>query len=307
MGVSARDRVVALLLAWLSPAAAAQEKPPAPTPAPPVKQEALLQQWDDEARVHVAAQRIVDGTVRVDAAAVKAARAKGEYVTVRIDVRETILGPVEAEATFRHFVRSDDDPTQSDMRDADGLLALDGQERVAFLVVSAGGNYLVHGLRGQALVDPGDGRIVRIRRRELLHKQMLARQLPQSVMSRRAVRDLLVKLCQDAANQRQVFAQLEALGESSVVEIIAAMDDRRPLPERMLRLKNKNPDAFERERLYTPILVVDGIIGILNQITGEALGHVFNGGSDADRTAAVRAWTLYAHYLLAERERPRRR
>ena len=74
------------------------------------------------------------------------------------------------------------------------------------------------------------------------------------------------------------------------------MDDRHPLPIRHIELANKAPDAFEGIRQYEPELVVDALAAILNQITGEGFGWIYNGGSERERQAEVAGWRAYLHY-----------
>lgn len=97
-----------------------------------------------------------------------------------------------------------------------------------------------------------------------------------------------------AEKQQAIFAQLEALGPNAAPAIVAQMDDRRPLAVPAISLKNNAPDAFEASRHYGPKTVVDALDAELNQITGE-FGTIYNGGSDAERDSAVRAWRVYAH------------
>ena len=68
------------------------------------------------------------------------------------------------------------------------------------------------------------------------------------------------------------------------------MDDRRKLPVPRISLRNKSPQEFEGLRHYGPEEVVDALAAILNQITGQHFGFIYNGATDAERTKTVRAW-----------------
>jgi hypothetical protein len=111
----------------------------------------------------------------------------------------------------------------------------------------------------------------------------------------REVHDLIARLgtVRGAAQQR-VFDRLVSLGKTAVPAIIAQMDDRRPLLDEAMTLKNESPDAFEAIRQYGPERVVDALSAILNQITGEDFGSIENGGSDSDRATVVAGWRAYA-------------
>lgn len=90
--------------------------------------------------------------------------------------------------------------------------------------------------------------------------------------------------------EHQAFSDLEALRCAAVPAIIKRMDDRRNLPDPTISLENKSPDAFEGLRHYGPKKVVDALAAILNQLTGEDFGSIYNGGTDQERTEAVKGW-----------------
>jgi hypothetical protein len=100
----------------------------------------------------------------------------------------------------------------------------------------------------------------------------------------------LIAQMMDTKTEEQAFADLESLGCPAVPAIIEQMDDRRKLPDPRISLRNKAPDAFEGLRHYGPEKVVDALAAILNQITGQHFGFIYNGGTDAERDKAVRGW-----------------
>jgi len=89
--------------------------------------------------------------------------------------------------------------------------------------------------------------------------------------------------------QAAIFKELEGLGEPAVPYIIRYMNDRRPLPFEYIALRNNYPNAFEGFRQYAPKQVVDGLEGVLNQLTGYGGGYIYNGGTDRARDEALRA------------------
>jgi hypothetical protein len=100
----------------------------------------------------------------------------------------------------------------------------------------------------------------------------------------------LIEKMLNRRTEQKAFSDLEALGCLAVPAIIARMDDRRSLPDPSIALRNKSPDAFEWKRFYGPSQVVDALAAILNQITGQDFGSIYNGASEAERTSTVRGW-----------------
>jgi hypothetical protein len=97
----------------------------------------------------------------------------------------------------------------------------------------------------------------------------------------------------NSATEQQAFSDLETLGCPAVPAIIARMDDRQLLPDPRISLRNNWPTAFEGLRHYGPQKVVDALAAILNQLTGQDFGLIYNGGSDAARTDAIRGWRAF--------------
>lgn len=97
--------------------------------------------------------------------------------------------------------------------------------------------------------------------------------------------------------QMDAFRQLEALGWDGVPAMILLMDDRRDLAIPHIELENQADDHFEGIRQYSPREVVDAVAAILNQITAEDFGSIYNGdGSEQDRMDAVAGWGMYLYY-----------
>ncbi|MCB9876069.1 MAG: hypothetical protein H6835_00575 [Planctomycetes bacterium] len=286
-----------LALSLLAATAAAQE-PATPAPAEPAP---LV--WDDAARLHTAATTIARGTLHVDRDALLQVIADGGHVPVTVDIAEVLHGEPAKQITFYCYVPKGGAAKKAWEWAAATVRALDDQDRVVFVASTEGNLYLTGNPDSGTIAEPTREQIVAIRRREMQHRAWLAQPLPQDKKRQREVVRLVKRLTGGAELQRESFAALEALGEDAVVELIAAMDDRRKLPEAKLTLDNHAADAFEAQRRYAPKLVVDGMAAILNQITHESFGGIFNGASDAERDAAVRGWTLYAHYVLAARQR----
>ena len=110
----------------------------------------------------------------------------------------------------------------------------------------------------------------------------------------------LIEQALDADTQAQAFVELEALECEAVPAIIRRLDDRRPLPLHQISLENKSPDAFEGLRHYGPEQVVDALAAILNQVTGQSFGFIYNGGSDDERSSTVKGWKEYLNRVGPE-------
>jgi hypothetical protein len=105
----------------------------------------------------------------------------------------------------------------------------------------------------------------------------------------------LIEEMLNSATEQQAFSNLEALGCPAVSAIIERMDDRRPLPDPHLSLRNKSPEAFEGLRHYRPQQIIDALAAILNQVTGRHFGFIYNGATDAERTRTIHAWHESLH------------
>ena len=100
----------------------------------------------------------------------------------------------------------------------------------------------------------------------------------------------LIEKMLKADTEQKAFSDLEALGCAAVPATIRRMDDRRALPDPRISLRNKSPDAFEGIRHYGPTQVVDALAAILNQVTGQHFGFIYNGATDAERTKTIQGW-----------------
>ena len=128
----------------------------------------------------------------------------------------------------------------------------------------------------------------------ILPRSLPCRGQPASRSLEKHVAVLIGKMV-NRTTEHQAFADLEALGCPAVPIIIKQMDDRRNLPDHSITLTNKFPQAFEPQRFYGPEKVVDALAAILNQMTGEDFGDIFNGGTDAEQTKTVQGWRDFEH------------
>ena len=104
---------------------------------------------------------------------------------------------------------------------------------------------------------------------------------------------VLIERMLKANTEQKAFSDLEALGCAAVPAIIRRMDDRRSLPDPRISLRNKSPDAFEGVRHYGPNQIVDALAAILNQLTGQDFGFIYNGATDEERTKTIQGWRKF--------------
>lgn len=236
-----------------------------------------------------ASDRIVVGRLEVSPELAERIRTQRPgYHDVPVAVSQVIRGPASPRLTLRFF--SDD---AADHPSKDAILA-GGTASATLFLTEADGNLYFAGTTPTAL-RPATSAAAAASEAEredgLLKRWRPDRSLPQY----RAVHDLVDRLgTVSGPAQQRVFDRLMALGKPAVPAIIAQMDDRRPLLDQSISLKNTSPDAFEAARLYGPELVIDGLDAILDEITGSGLGSIYNGGTDAARAAAVARWRVYA-------------
>lgn len=100
-----------------------------------------------------------------------------------------------------------------------------------------------------------------------------------------------------ATRQQRLFDRLVALGPGAVPAIIEQMDDDRALSSPAISLVNHAPDAFEAFRQHAPKVVVDALAAVLNQLTGENFGFIYNGATTAERAASVSGWRIYLDHI----------
>lgn len=101
--------------------------------------------------------------------------------------------------------------------------------------------------------------------------------------------------------QQGAFDRIEEIGCAAVPSLVAYAGDRRALSCAMIKLRNKSPNAFEAARHYSPRLVGEAVQALLNQITGQHYGAVYNGGTDSELEASAAQWRAYVAHTPSAR------
>jgi hypothetical protein len=96
-----------------------------------------------------------------------------------------------------------------------------------------------------------------------------------------------------AEEQQSAFDALLQLGCPAVPALAQYLSDARHLSFHSLRLRNEARDAFEAYRLYGPETVGDAIAAILNAVTGQHFGFVYNGSTESERAECARRWRAF--------------
>jgi hypothetical protein len=89
------------------------------------------------------------------------------------------------------------------------------------------------------------------------------------------------------------MGKLFELGCDAVPALVRHMDDRRLLPGRLVSLSCFGTGCFEAQTNYRPIAVVDLLAIVLDRITHESLGDIYNGGSEEQRRRTIEAWKVW--------------
>jgi hypothetical protein len=232
---------------------------------------------------------------------------KRDYVKLTLDVQEYLKAPgggADRVANIQFYPK--DNPPQPSLAT---VKALDGRQVLAFFYrndapVFGDGKFYLAGYSPESLQAFDE--VVSAQIKEEMERQRRILETPEALYNPkrdpiyRKVKAVIARMVVPG-EQHDAFLDLELLGPAAVPAIISLMDDRRPLPEKSMSLKNHSPEAFEGFRHYGPKTVIEALDAILNQLTGEPLGGIENGGSDEARRHAVAEWRVYLHYLLEKR------
>jgi hypothetical protein len=101
--------------------------------------------------------------------------------------------------------------------------------------------------------------------------------------------------------QQAAFDEIIKMDCAAVPALGKLLGDARPLPVHYLRLQNRAKDAFEAFRQYGPETVTDAAAAILNHITGQHFGSIYNGATAEERAKAVAGWREFLAKTPADR------
>lgn len=233
----------------------------------------------------------------------------GRYIDFNTSVQQCLKShPCLETITTRYYIYAD---SRSPMDSA--LVSANGKESVLFLLtglssnVGHSANYFA-GYTAAAL-QPGTPDLIRDVTAEVAAQQEILRRFAENFPATKEplypqVKSLVAAtLSRWRWRQKRALGKLEQLGQAAVPAIILLMDDRRELPIKGISLRNP-PGFFESSRHYGPQVVADALAAILNQVTDEDFGSIYNGGSEHQRRAAIDGWRVYLHRTKFSEENP---
>jgi hypothetical protein len=259
------------------------------------------------AQLFLESNAVATGTLAVDRAAVRKARAAGGYLDVPLVGLKSVAGQVPPRLSVKIYAgrgRGGVRPEQ--------LERLAGTQVLAFLTKDRDGTFYFVGetgaLQPATPAAVGAAETERDRQWAILRAWKPDRSLPHFGEVKALIAELAAirrpprgdDAAYDRARDRQdeIFAKLERLGKPAVPAIVAQLDDRRPLAVEQISLVNRPDHPIEALRHYGPEQIVDALAALLNQIAGPSFDAIYSGGSDAQRRSAVAAWRIYADDLL---------
>lgn len=234
----------------------------------------------------------------------------GRYIDFDTAVQQCLKGDACPETmTTRYYIYTDAHEAQIDH----AVISANGTSSALFLVAEEGGNagheaYYLAGYTAAA-VQPATPELMAAIKHEVAAQQEILRRFGENFPAAKEPQYAEVKSLVDATpslwpwRQRRAFTKLEELGQAAVPPMIMLMDDRRELRIKQISLTNP-PGGFEAIRHYGPEVVADAIAAILNQITGEDFGSIYNGGSERQRRATTDGWRIYLHRTRFGTETP---
>jgi len=227
-----------------------------------------------------------------------------EYSEINIPVTNVLKGEMTDKAVLQIYM---------DKEDYDFIYSLpDNSEMIIFLqklynhrgaAYGGGYNYFLADKITDSVIFVNENTL-NLLIREIEHQErIISEQLYKKFAMNTGINNKIKKIISNITNrmrEQKSLKKLEEFGVTGVPYIILALDDFRELPVKSISLGNKSSDAFEGIRHYGPYLAVDALAAILNQITGEHFGFIYNGDdtTDEQRRRCIKGWYIYLYYLI---------
>ena len=252
--------------------------------------------WPLVAESHI----VVTGTLSVPVKSIQTALDADKHKFVELEVAPDQILKGNLPAPLRvHWYTQREDHSPSPNR----VIASDGKKRLLFLVevddlLAFTSKIYFAGYTPRALAEPTPEFVTQVRQEIEAQRTILARFGEEFPPVReplyKKVKELIDKTTQKET-QMDAFRQLEKLGLDGVPAMIMLMDDRRDLAIPAITFVNP-PGHWDGLRHYGPRKVVDAISAILNEITSQGFGSIYNGASERERQEAVNGWKIYLHH-----------
>lgn len=257
--------------------------------------------WEMVASSHL----ILTGTMSVPVETLRAEQnsEKGTYVHIPIAVEERLKGDyTDQTINVQYFTKSHINKGMS----PDDLIALNGKQVLLFLILIRGDDplikeYYFSGMTNKSCLECTPELIGEVHK-EIQRQDTILKDYPhwmarENSSMKRTVKKQIAKVLKNPAQGSDVTNQLIALGLEALPSLVRQMEDFRPLQIKDLMLPNRSSNAFEAFAHYKPKAVVDLVSTIATAITGKGFGHLYNGGSDRERWAAINAWRIYLYEM----------
>lgn len=217
------------------------------------------------------------------------------YKALHVNVEQTIKGKPQRSVRVLWYSSGDGARVTRDR-----IMAFKGKKAVLFLSQDAKGRCFLSEDAKTSLAPPVSEFVDRICR-EVRAQSEAIKTITRHFPTQTDEMYLKVKGFVDATTSRETQAAairgLTALGFDAVPAMIALMDDPRRLPKREIVLQNHSSGRFEDVRRYSPEIVTDAMAAILNHVTGEDFGSIYNGATERERREAVDGWRVYLYHL----------
>ena len=241
---------------------------------------------------------VVEGTLDVPVSAIQKAEQSGdhEYVHVKITVSKTLKGkPESQELSFGYYT----DTEQYGGVSRQNIIPLNGKSVIVFLQ-NVREKYYFAAYSPETLQSGSVELAARVQKETAIQEKLIeesdsyadGRVLPNESELQSLV-ELMVDKRTDPGTAQAVYEAVIALGKEAVPTIIKYMDDRRKLNIPKITLAPWWPDAHEGLLHYGPETVTDVMSVALMALTNQDLSAIYNGGTELERTQAVRIWKIY--------------
>jgi hypothetical protein len=241
---------------------------------------------------------VVEGTLDVPVADIQQAGQSGDhdYVHVKVAVSKTLKGKPESQNfIFRYYTDNEQYGGVSRQR----IISLDGKSTVVFLQ-SVKEKYYLAAYAPDTLQSASAELADRVRKEASAQEKMIEeseRHASGNVLPKESELQSLVELMvdkrTDPATAQAVYEAVIGLDKEAVPTIVKYMDDRRKLNIPKISLAPWWPDAHEGLVHYGPETVTDVLSVALMALTNEDLTAIYNGGTELERSQAVRIWKVY--------------
>ena len=241
---------------------------------------------------------IVEGTLDVPVADIQQAGQSGnhDYVQVKVAVDNTLKGKPELQDfSFRYYT----DTEQYGGVSRQKIISLNGKSATVFLQ-NVKEKYYLAAYVPETLQSAGAALADRVRKEVSAQEKLIEENeshasgnvLPKESELKSLV-ELMVDKRTDPSTAQAVYEAVIGLGKEAVPTIIKYMDDRRKLNIPKISLAPWWPDAHEGLVHYGPETVTDVLSVALMALTNEDLTAIYNGGTELERSQAVRIWKIY--------------